>query len=122
MDEHALINQDQKMRTKSGEAIPRSAHKSFFCGAWELDWNVDVLYRQGQRVEPGLRWFKPGQRCTNVKLGQPLLNSSLFHRFWQSFVIIGSCNHLMRIISTYVGSTKKLKSDLVQMTIIQTGR
>ena len=32
---------------------------------------------------------------------------SLFNGFWQSFVTIGSCNHLMRIISTYVGSTKK---------------
>ena len=32
---------------------------------------------------------------------------SLFHGFWQSFVTIGSCNHLMRIISTYVGNTKK---------------
>ena len=27
--------------------------------------------------------------------------------FWQSFVTIRSCNHLMRIISTYVGNTKK---------------
>ena len=26
---------------------------------------------------------------------------------WQSFVTIGSCNHLMRIISTYVDNTKK---------------
>ena len=32
---------------------------------------------------------------------------SLFHGFWQSFVTIGSCNHLMRIISTYVGNLKK---------------
>ena len=32
---------------------------------------------------------------------------SLFHGFWQSFVTIGLCNHLMRIISTYVGNTKK---------------
>ena len=32
---------------------------------------------------------------------------SLFHGFWQSFVAIGSCNPLMRIISTYVGNTKK---------------
>ena len=30
--------------------------------------------RPGQRVKPGLRWFKPGQRCTNVKPGQSLLN------------------------------------------------
>ena len=27
--------------------------------------------------------------------------------FWQSFVTIGSCNHLIRIISTYIGNTKK---------------
>ena len=32
---------------------------------------------------------------------------SSFNGFWQSFVTIGSCNHLMRIISTYVGKTKK---------------
>ena len=32
---------------------------------------------------------------------------SLFHGFWQSLATIGSCNHLMRIISTYVGNTKK---------------
>ena len=30
-----------------------------------------------------------------------------FHGIWQSFVIIGSFNHLMRIISTYVGNIKK---------------
>ena len=34
-------------------------------------------------------------------------NYSLFHGFWQSFITIGSCNHLIRIISTYVGNTKK---------------
>ena len=32
---------------------------------------------------------------------------SLSNGFWQSFVTIGSRNHLMRIISTYVGNTKK---------------
>ena len=32
---------------------------------------------------------------------------SPFHGLWQSFVIIGSCSHLRRIISTYVGSIKK---------------
>ena len=32
---------------------------------------------------------------------------SLSDGFWQSFVTIASCNHLMRIISTYVGNTKK---------------
>ena len=35
---------------------------------------------------------------------------SLFHGFWQSFVTIGSCNHLMRIISRHVGNTKKVRS------------
>ena len=38
---------------------------------------------------------------------QTMTYYSLFHGFWQSFVTIGSCNHLMRIISTYVGNTKK---------------
>ena len=32
---------------------------------------------------------------------------SKLYGFWQSFVTIGSCNHLMRIISMYVGNTKK---------------
>ena len=35
---------------------------------------------------------------------------SPFHGFWQSFVTIGLCNHLMRVISTYVGNTKKSES------------
>ena len=34
-------------------------------------------------------------------------NYSLFHGFLQSFVTIGSCNYLTRIISTYAGNTKK---------------
>ena len=35
-----------------------------------------VVYssRTRRQVEPVLRWFKLPQRCTNVKLGQPLLN------------------------------------------------
>ena len=40
-----------------------------------------MIHRPGQRVEPGLLWFKPGQRlfkpvqrCTNVKTGQPPMN------------------------------------------------
>ena len=32
---------------------------------------------------------------------------SLSPGVWQSFVKIRSCNHLMRIISTYVDNTKK---------------
>ena len=35
------------------------------------------------------------------------LNYSLSPGVWQSFVTIKSCNHLMRIISTYVDNTKK---------------
>ena len=35
---------------------------------------------------------------------------SPFHEFWQSFITIGSCSHLMRIISTYVGNTKSSRS------------
>ena len=37
------------------------------------------------------------------------LNYSRFHGFWQSFVTIGSCNHLMRIIPTYVTSATQRK-------------
>ena len=35
------------------------------------------------------------------------LSYSLSPGVWQSFVTIRSCNHLMRIISTYVDNTKK---------------
>ena len=35
------------------------------------------------------------------------VNYSLSPGVWQSFVTIRSCNHLMRIISTYVDNTKK---------------
>ena len=35
------------------------------------------------------------------------LRYSLSPGVWQSFVTIRSCNHLMRIISTYVDNTKK---------------
>ena len=35
---------------------------------------------------------------------------SLSPGVWQSFVTIRSCNHLMRIISTYVDNTKKVRS------------
>ena len=50
---------------------------------------------------------------TNFKIGRYKLfrvqkfDYSLSNGFWQSFVTIGSCNHLMRIISTYVDNTKK---------------
>ena len=43
-----------------------------------------------------------GGRCQN-----PCLVYSLSPGVWQSFVTIKSCNHLMRIISTYVDNTKK---------------
>ena len=36
-----------------------------------------------------------------------ILDYSLSPGVWQSFVTIRSCNHLMRIISTYVDNTKK---------------
>ena len=35
---------------------------------------------------------------------------SLSPGVWQSFVTIRSCNHLMRIISTYVDNTRKVRS------------
>ena len=35
------------------------------------------------------------------------LDYSLSPGVWQSFVTIRSCNHLMRIISTYVDNTEK---------------
>ena len=36
-----------------------------------------------------------------------ILNYSPSHGFWQSFVTIGSCNHLITIISTYLANTKR---------------
>ena len=36
-----------------------------------------------------------------------IIDYSLSPGVWQSFVTIRSCNHLMRIISTYVDNTKK---------------
>ena len=36
--------------------------------------------------------------CSFEPALEPLISYSLFHGLWQSFVIIGSCNHLMRII------------------------
>ena len=44
------------------------------------------------------------------------LSYSPFHGFWQSFITKGSCNHLMRIISTYVGNTKKSEISLRYQT------
>ena len=35
---------------------------------------------------------------------------SQFHQLWQSFIMIGSCSHLTRIISRYVGNTKRSRS------------
>ena len=46
------------------------------------------------------------ERKENVSYYSSVYYSS-FHGFWQSFVTIGLCNHCMRIISTYVGNTKK---------------
>ena len=31
------------------------------------------MFQTRAAVEPWLHWFKPGQRCTNAKPGQPLL-------------------------------------------------
>ena len=35
---------------------------------------------------------------------------SLFHGFWQGFVTIGSCNHLIRITSTMSATQRKVRS------------
>ena len=50
----------------------RQADRSYFVsGEYKLEWYCS---RPGQRIKPGLRWFKPGQRCTNFKPKQQLLN------------------------------------------------
>ena len=46
--------------------------------------------------------------CDNhFKMNYIVDDYSLSPGVWQSFVTIRSCNHLMRIISTYVDNTKK---------------
>ena len=47
--------------------------------------------------------------CLRISVSQedPQDSYSLSPGVWQSFVTIRSCNHLMRIISTYVDNTKK---------------
>ena len=35
---------------------------------------------------------------------------SPFRGFWQSFVTTGSCNHFLKVTSTYVVNTKKVRS------------
>ena len=54
---------------------------------------------------------------------RPLSPKSSFHGFWQSFLTIGSCNHLMGIISTYVAATPatQRKSGLMK-TVIYTSK
>ena len=56
-------------------------------------------FLQHQLVRTVFSYF--GKICVE-KSGSDLLKV----HSWQSFVIIGSCTHLMRIISTYVGNIK----------------
>ena len=51
--------------------------------------------------------FSMYENCDCFKFPNVTLTYSPSDGFWQSFVTIGSCNHLMRIISTYVGNTRK---------------
>ena len=39
-----------------------------------------------------------------------IVTCSVFHWFWQSFVTIGSCNHLMRIIQRMSATQRKVRS------------
>ena len=48
-----------------------------------------------------------GEPMTGEHRMAQTVNYSLSPGVWQSFVTIRSCNHLMRIISTYVDNTKK---------------
>ena len=56
----------------------------------------------------GLRrfWLKEAAK-RQIFENEKTSNYSLSPGVWQSFVTIRSCNHLMRIISTYVDNTKK---------------
>ena len=69
---------------------------------------VDVLLLMLSR----LRFCKSFQSdsyvyCDFNNSALDFLICSLSPGVWQSFVTIRSCNHLMRIISTYVDNTKK---------------
>ena len=69
-----------------------------------LSWQKSLAYSLRIFVD-NFSLLSPQQRVLAAWL--KIFNYSLFHGFWQSFVTIGSCNHLMRIISTYVGNTKE---------------
>ena len=63
-------------------------------------------------MQIGFSFFLVGEfGAFEIFIRNDCLQSLIFHIsvpwVWQSFVTIGSCNHLMRIISTYVGNTKK---------------
>ena len=84
-------------------------------GDFQIRWNVlsmSFSERESGEWPLGLSDFHHNYLTSNDYIQQSgkisiCNNCSLFHGFWQSFVTIGSCNHLMRIISTYVGNTKK---------------
>ena len=56
----------QIKQSKEGQA-----RNAFSAGTFSNSWCFfSSCSRPLQKVEPGLRWFKPGQSCTNVKPGQ----------------------------------------------------
>ena len=62
-----------------------------------------VLLRNWRSWKP----YLSDDHCSFHKFSSWLCNYSLSPGVWQSFVTIRSCNHLMRIISTYLDNTKK---------------
>ena len=83
-----------------------------------LSFRLEVLKRCDSYMRVLLHTIERSLAKLNIKdrMCCKPINCSQFHGFWQSFVTIGSCNHLMRIISTYVGNTKKSE---ISMIIIQ---
>ena len=73
-----------------------------------------IKFQGGQAASGGRPPAEESQACNYnlFPLGRLSKNcnrslQSPSNGFCQSFITIGSCNHLMRIISTYVGNTKK---------------
>ena len=58
------------------------------------------------RVQKKMVWNSP-EGCVSRHVNGEVPTYSLFYGFWQSFITIRSCNHLMRIILTYVSNAKK---------------
>ena len=75
-----------------------------------LGWHLPIYFSYCSTYQPRSHYPKKASAFDFNDANSPpppKFCKNPFYGFWQSFVTIGSCNHLMRIISTYVGNTKK---------------